>query len=87
MPPVKRSCAIFRPAVNLTACNNWIVCHEPVKTGLRGYFAELMIVKDTHKPRVEGQYLALIEAGGLPPFDGVVRCSLFLGQYLALFKL
>ncbi|MBC2833885.1 HNH endonuclease [Paragemmobacter straminiformis] len=51
------------------AVGDWVVYYEPVKAGPRGYFAVAKIAQVIPKPRVEGRFLALIEAGSFLPFD------------------
>ena len=51
------------------AVGDWVVYYEPVKAGLRGYFAVAKISKVISKPGAEGRYLALIEAGSYLAFD------------------
>lgn len=48
---------------------DWVVYYEPVKAGLRGYFAVAKIERVIPKPRHEGRFLALIEPGSFLPFD------------------
>ncbi|MGR3270558.1 hypothetical protein [Thalassococcus profundi] len=51
------------------AVGDWIVYYEPVKAGLRGYFAVAKIERVIPKPGAEGRFLAMIEPGTFLPFD------------------
>lgn len=51
------------------AVGDWIVYYEPVKAGLRGYFAVAKIKQVIPKPGADGRFLALIEPGTFLPFD------------------
>lgn len=59
---------IYLKAVE-AAVGDWIVYYEPVKAGLRGYFAVAKISQVIPKPGVAGRFLALIEPGSFLPFD------------------
>lgn len=48
---------------------DWVIYYEPVKAGLRGYFAAAKIKQVIPKPGAEGRYLALIEPGTFLAFD------------------
>ncbi len=48
---------------------DWVVYYEPVKAGLRGYFAAAKIARVIPKPGAEGRYLALIEQHSYLEFD------------------
>lgn len=54
------------------AVGDWIIYYEPVKAGPRGYFAVAKVAQVIPKPRSEGRYLALIEAGSFLSFDRMV---------------
>lgn len=48
---------------------DWVVYYEPVKAGLRGYFAVAKIEQVIPKPGRVGRFLALIAPGTFLPFD------------------
>lgn len=48
---------------------DWAIYYEPVKAGLRGYFAVAKIKEVTEKLGEKGRYLAWIEPGSYLPFD------------------
>ncbi len=51
------------------AIGDWVVYYEPVKAGMRGYFAVAKIADVIEKPGIKGRYLALIAPGSFLPFD------------------
>lgn len=48
---------------------DWVIYYEPVKAGLRGYFATAKIDRVLPKPGAPGRYLAQIAPGSFLPFD------------------
>ncbi len=51
------------------AIGDWVVYYEPVKAGLRGYFAVAQISAVIENPAASGRCLALIKSGSYLPFD------------------
>lgn len=54
------------------AVGDWVVYYEPVKAGLRGYFAAARIASVIPKPGAAGRHLALIAPGSYLDFVALV---------------